>query len=266
MVYSCAVFARSDEKLAPAQVRKLDLICRKLRLRPGQRLLDIGCGWGALLMHAARNYGAETVGITLSERQAELARARIEAAGLEGRCDVRLADYRTLPEAEGFDRIASVGMFEHVGRARAAEYFGHVHRLLRPGGAYLHHAIAGDPRRPHRYAPTLANLYVFPDHELIPVGDAITFAELAGLELRDVESLREHYALTLRHWVATLEDKHDEAAAEVGEPTWRAWRLVFAGAAHNFENGRHRLVQALFVRPHADGSALLPLERRDWYV
>ena len=265
MVYSCAVFARADEELAPAQVRKLDLICRKLRLQPGERLLDVGCGWGALLMHAAREYGVRAVGITLAERQAELARERIRAAGLEDSCQVQLVDYRALAGDGSFDKIASIGMFEHVGRARAPEYFRHVHRLLRPGGAYLHHAIIGDPRRPHRYAPTLSNLYVFPDHELLPVGDTITFAELEGLELRDVEALREHYALTLRHWVATLDARHADAAAEVGESTWRAWRLVFAGAAHNFENGRHRLVQALFVKPHADGSVVLPLERRDWY-
>jgi len=265
MVYSSAMFARADEELASAQWRKLDMICRKLRLQPGQRLLDIGCGWGALLLHAAREYDIEAVGITLSERQAELARERIAAAGLEKRCRVQLVDYRALPDDGGFDRIASVGMFEHVGSERAPEYFRTVHRLLRPGGTYLHHAIAGDPRIPRRYAPTLSNLYVFPDHELIPVGDTISVAEREGLELRDVENLREHYALTLRHWVATLEARHDEAAAEVGEATWRAWRLVFAGAAYNFERGRHRLVQALFVKPDAAGRAQLPLLRSDWY-
>jgi cyclopropane-fatty-acyl-phospholipid synthase len=265
MVYSCAVFAHADEDLAGAQLRKLDLICRKLRLRPGERLLDIGCGWGSLMLHAAREYGVEADGITLSERQAELARERIAAAGLADRCRVHLVDYRSFEGAGSFDKISSVGMFEHVGRARAADYFRNVHRLLRPGGAYLHHAIAGDPRVPHRYAPSLANLYVFPDHELVPVGDTIASAELIGLELRDVENLREHYALTLRRWVATLEARHAETAAEVGEATWRAWRLVFAGAAFNFENGRHRLVQALFVKPDAAGRVGLPLERRDWY-
>lgn len=265
LVYSCAVFARADEELAAAQERKLDLICRKLRLQPGERLLDVGCGWGALIMHATRRYGVEAVGITLAERQAELARARIDAAGLHDRCRVELRDYREIAGDGTFDKVASVGMFEHVGRERAPEYFRHLHRLLRPGGAYLHHAIVGDPRRPHRNAPTLSNLYVFPDHELLPIGDTVTYAELEGLELRDAEQLREHYALTLRRWVAALEAHHAEAAAEVGEATWRAWRLVFAGAAHNFENGRHRLVQALFSKPYADGSARLPLERRDWY-
>jgi cyclopropane-fatty-acyl-phospholipid synthase len=140
-----------------------------------------------------------------------------------------------------------------------------VHRLLRPGGAYLHQAIIGDPRIPYRPAPTLSNRYVFPDHELVPLGDTLMYAEGEGLELRDIENLREHYAMTLRRWVAALEAAHDQAVAEVGEATWRAWRLVFAGAAYNFECGRHRLVQALFVKPRGSGVASLPLSRTDWY-
>lgn len=265
MVYSCAVFRSADESLERAQRRKLDLICRKLRLREGNRLLDIGCGWGALILHAARHYGVEAVGITLSERQAELARARIRAAGIEGRCRVEVRDYRSVGDAGAYDRVASVGMFEHVGRARAADYFATIHRLLAPGGAYLHHAIAGNPMgKPHQ-GPTLSDRYVFPDHELIPIGETLTFAELAGFDVRDVEQLREHYALTLRRWVAALETRHAEAAAEVGEPTWRAWHLVFAGAAVDFEAGRQRLAQVLMAKPRADGSADLPLGRWDWY-
>jgi cyclopropane-fatty-acyl-phospholipid synthase len=264
MVYSCAAFRDPDEPLETAQLRKLDLICRKLRLRSGARFLDIGCGWGALILHAAGEYGVDATGITLSERQAEVARERIREAGLEDRCRVEIRDYRTLPDEAAFDHIASVGMFEHVGRDRAADYFTTLHRLLRPGGTYLHHAITGDtPRGGAR--GSLSDRYVFPDHELIPVPDTLAFARAAGLEARDVETLREHYALTLRHWVSALEIRREEAVAEVGEATWRAWRLVFAGAAVDFESGRQGLAQVLFVRPRADGSAGLPLGRWDWY-
>jgi cyclopropane-fatty-acyl-phospholipid synthase len=264
MVYSCAVFRDPAESLEAAQVRKLDLICRKLRLRQGDRLLDIGCGWGALILHAAREYGAHATGITLSEPQAAVARARIQEAGLEDRCRVQLRDYRTL-EAEPFDRVASVGMFEHVGSAAAPEYFATIHRLLRPGGGYLHHAITGNERIPPSRRPTLSSRYVFPDHELIPLGRTVTLAEAAGFDVRDVENLREHYALTLRRWVAALEARHDDAVAEVGEATWRAWRMVFAGATVDFEIGRTGLAQILMVKPLADGGTDLPLGRWDWY-
>ncbi|MFW5947199.1 MAG: class I SAM-dependent methyltransferase, partial [Gemmatimonadota bacterium] len=264
MVYSCAVFRRPDEPLDPAQVRKLDLICRKLRIREGDRLLDIGCGWGALVIHAAREYAAEALGITLSERQADLARERIRDAGLRDRCRVEVRDYRQLDD-DAFDRIASIGMFEHVGRERAPEYFANLHRLLRPGGSYLHHAITANPTVEGPVGPTFSDRYVFPDHELIPIGETLAFAEEAGFDVRDVEGLREHYALTLRRWVAALEDRKEEAVAEVGEPTWRAWHLVFAGAAVEFEAGRTMIHQALLVKPTADGSAEVPLGRWDWY-
>ncbi len=265
MAYSCAYFADRDEELASAQRRKLDLICRKLRLRPGERFLDIGCGWGSLLIHAVREYDVEGVGITLSEPQAELARSRIEDAGLAGRCRVEVRDYRS-PHDVAFDKVASVGMFEHVGRARAVGYFDAVRRALRPGGAYLHHAITANPLVPRPGADTLSNRYVFPDHELIPIGETLTFAEEAGFDVRDVEQLREHYALTLRRWVAALEEHHEEAMEEVGEATWRAWRLVFAGAAHDFDAGRTGVAQALLVRPDEAGDAGVPLGRWDWYA
>lgn len=264
MVYSCAVFRRPDESLEEAQRRKLDLICRKLRIREGERLLDIGCGWGALIIHAAREYGARAVGITLSERQAELARVRVAEAGLGGQCRVEVRDYRRL-EDDAFDRVASIGMFEHVGRERAPEYFATIHRLLRPGGSYLHHAITANPLTPPQSGPTFSDRYVFPDHELIPVGETLTFAEATGFDVRDVENLREHYALTLRRWVAALETNRAEAVAEVGEATWRAWHLMFAGSAVDFEANRQSIVQALMVKPRADGSAELPLGRWDWY-
>lgn len=264
MVYSGAVFRDPDEPLDEAQRRKLDLICRKLRIQPGDRVLDIGCGWGALIIHAAAEYGAETLGITLSERQAKLARERVGEAGLEGRCRVEVRDYRTLGD-DAFDRVASVGMFEHVGRDRAAEYFETIHRLLRPGGSYLHHAITANPTVPSPWGETLSDKYVFPDHELIPVGETLTFAEEAGFDVRDVEGIREHYALTLRRWVAALEERRDAAIAEVGRATYRAWRLLFAGAAVEFEAGRQGLHQALLVKKAPDGSADLPLGRWDWY-
>jgi cyclopropane-fatty-acyl-phospholipid synthase len=156
-------------------------------------------------------------------------------------------------------------MFEHVGSAAAPHYFATIHRLLRPGGAYLHHAITGNERIPPSRRPTLSSRYVFPDHELIPLGRTVTMAESAGFDVRDVENLREHYALTLRRWIASLETRHDDAVAEVGEATWRAWRMVFAGAAVDFEIGRTGLAQILMVKPRADGNAAVPLGRWDWY-
>jgi cyclopropane-fatty-acyl-phospholipid synthase len=266
MAYSCAVFSDVAEDLATAQHRKLDLICRKLRLQPGERVLDIGCGWGSFIIHAAREYAVEATGITLSERQAELARSRIEAAGLSDRCSVQLCDYRQLEDPGSFDKVASIGMYEHVGHARAPEYFAAIHRMLRPGGAYLHHAITRGTSATGSRGPTLTTRYVFPDHELLPIADTLRFAETAGFDIRDVENLREHYALTLRRWIAALEERHQEAAAEVGEATWRAWRLVFAGSAHGFETGSQGLIQALLVKPHADGRVALPLSRSDWYA
>lgn len=264
MVYSCAAFRRPDESLESAQLRKLDLICRKLRIREGDRMLDIGCGWGALIMYAAREYGAEALGITLSERQAKLARERIGEAGLDGRCRVEVRDYRQL-EDDAFDRIASVGMFEHVGRKRAPEYFETVRRLLRPGGSYLHHAITANPLQEPKKGPTFTNRFIFPDGEPIPVGETLTFAEMAGLEIRDVENLREHYALTLRRWVAAMERNKEAAVAEVGRTAWRAWHLIFAASAVGFEANRQGIIQALMVNPRADGSAGVPLGRWDWY-
>jgi cyclopropane-fatty-acyl-phospholipid synthase len=264
MVYSGAAFRAPDEPLDVAQERKLDLICRKLRIREDDRFLDIGCGWGALIIHAARKYGAGALGITLSERQAELARDRIREACLSDRCRVEVRDYRTLHD-HAFDRVASIGMFEHVGRDRATDYFSTVHRVLRPGGSYLHHAITANPNVERPRGPTLSDRYVFPDHEVIPIGETLTLAEGVGFEVRDVEGLREHYALTLRRWVAALTERREEAIAEVGEATWRAWRLMFAGAALNFEAGVQGLAQALFVKPASDGSAGVPLGRWDWY-
>jgi len=276
MVYSCAYFAHESDDLDRAQESKLDLICRKLRLKPGERLLDIGCGWGGLIMHAARRYGVFALGITLSESQAELARERIAAAGLSDRVSVELRDYRRLKAEPSFDKISSVGMIEHVGLARLDEYFASAHRALRPGGLFLNHGIVSiDGSRPHSSASRVAarlwhrgefiDRYVFPDGELVPSAAVVASAERSGFELRDVESLREHYTRTLGHWVQRLESRHDEAVALVGEPTYRVWRLYMSASAYGFRTGRIGVIQSLLAKPHADGRVELPRTREDLY-
>jgi cyclopropane-fatty-acyl-phospholipid synthase len=264
MVYSCAYFETGDEDLETAQVRKLDYICRKLRLRPGQRLLDIGCGWGGLIMHAARNYGVEAVGITLSENQALLARERIERAGLQKRCRVEVRDYRELGQTEGFEKIVSVGMFEHVGESRLSLYFQQVWRLLRPGGVFLNHGIANRPIDPRPKGPNFISRYVFPDGDLVPINATLRYAEEASFEVRDVESLREHYTLTLRHWAQRLQSHRNEALRAVDEATYRVWRLFLPGSAYGFAAGLLNLYQTVFVKP-VEGRSGLPLTRQDWY-
>lgn len=264
MVYSCAYFSRPDEDLDMAQQRKLDYLCRKLRLRPGDRLLDIGCGWGALLLHAVREYGVRGRGITLSRAQAEHAKERIRKEGLDGRCSVELCDYRDVAESDGFDKLVSVGMFEHVGRSRLAEYFRKAWKLLSPGGLFLNHGIAMNPLAQARKGPSFTDCYVFPDGDLLPISTTLQTAETAGFEVRDVESLREHYSLTLRHWVRRLEAHAAEAGRFTNEATCRIWRLYMAGSAHGFETGRLNVYQALLVKPD-NGASGLPLTRSDWY-
>lgn len=265
MVYSCAYFATPDEDLDAAQERKLDLICRKLRLRRGEKLLDIGCGWGGLIIHSARRYGVEALGITLSEPQAGLANERILRAGLEDRCRVEVRDYREIEDWGAYDKLVSVGMFEHVGGARLADYFSRAYRLLRPGGVFLNHGISRNPGTPARHGPTFISRHVFPDGELVPIGTTLSAAEGSGFEVRDVESLREHYALTLGHWVRRLEDNAEEARRVVDETTYRVWRLYMSGSAHGFRTGRINVYQALLVRPDR-GESGLPLTRADWYA
>ena len=276
MIYSCAYFARDTDTLDQAQESKLDLICRKLRLAPGERLLDIGCGWGGLIMHAARRYGVFALGITLSDAQAETARERIAAAGLGDRCQVELRDYRQLPPEACFDKIASVGMVEHVGAQRLEEYFASAWAALRPGGLFLNHgivSIAGS-RPESRWSRAAGHFwkrgafidrYVFPDGELVPAATVIANAERSGFELRDVESLREHYVSTLRHWIQRLELRRDEAVALVGEPTYRVWRLYMSTSAYGFRTGRIGIIQSLLAKPGSDGSVELPRTREDLY-
>ncbi|HEY2375267.1 MAG TPA: cyclopropane-fatty-acyl-phospholipid synthase family protein [Gemmatimonadaceae bacterium] len=276
MVYSCGYFARGDDDLDSAQESKLELICRKLRLGAGERLLDIGCGWGGLIMHAAKRYGVFALGITLSEAQAELARERIAAAGLSDRCRVELRDYRRLADLPEFDKISSVGMVEHVGQKRLDEYFACSYAALRPGGLFLNHGIVGiEASRPQSRASRAAakvwrrgefiDRYVFPDGELPPSATVIASAERSGFELRDVESLREHYVLTLQNWIRRLEARRREAIALVGKPTYRVWRLYMSASAFGFRSGRIGIVQSLFAKPRAGGQVELPRTRADLY-
>ena len=264
MVYSCAYFERADEDLDTAQLRKLDYICRKLRLRPHERLLDIGCGWGGLAIHAAQRYGVEALGITLSRNQAEVANARIARAGVQKRCRVEVRDYRDLDDVGEFEKMVSVGMFEHVGESRLPLYFEHAWRLLRPGGVFLNHGIARRATDTQSKGSTFVGRYVFPDGELLPIHAALRYAEEAGFEVRDLESLREHYTLTLRHWARGLDVHRDEALRVVSEPTYRVWRLFLHGSAYAFAVGSLNLYQAVLLKPD-QGQSKLPLTRDDWY-
>jgi cyclopropane-fatty-acyl-phospholipid synthase len=266
MVYSCAVFEKPEDTLEQAQCNKLDLICRKLRLRSGERFLDIGCGWGALVCWAARHYGVRAHGITLSRQQLEWARERIAREGLEDRVSVELRDYRDLPGEGVFDKIASVGMFEHVGLARLAQYNATAHRLLRAGGLFLNHGITRDEEGWKKSEETeFINRYVFPDAEIDIVGNIVRGMELAGFEIHDVEGLRPHYAQTLRHWVARLEAARAEALGLVGEARYRVWRLYMAACALQFETGATGIYQILASRRGA-GPYPVPPTRRDLYA
>jgi cyclopropane-fatty-acyl-phospholipid synthase len=259
MVYSCAYFADRDDTLDDAQTRKLDLICRKLQLAPGERLLDIGCGWGSLVLHAAANYGVQAVGVTLSEEQARLARERVREQGLEDRIEIRVSDYRELTDGP-FDKIASIGMYEHVGRSELDAYVATAHRLLRPGGLFLNHGIARLFSE-QASADTFIWRYIFPDGELHPVTDVMTSMQSTGLEVRDVESLRDHYPLTLRRWLANLRTHRDEATAIVGPERERTWELYILASALGFEDGDISVYQVLSAR--SDAPTGLPLDRAE---
>lgn len=273
MVYSCAYFPTGAERLEEAQRAKLDLVCRKLALSGGDRFLDVGCGWGALVEHAAARYGAKAVGITLSANQ--LAAARERLARLDGGAEVAVCedDYRTLRAEAPFDKVASVGMMEHVGRARLDAYFSTVHRLLRPGGLFLNHAIASvrgqGPTLPwaSQRGGGFVWRYVFPDGELVPVADVVAAAERAGFEVRDLECLREHYAETLAAWLARLEARFDEAIAIAGERRARLYRLYLASSVVGFRMGRISVYQLLAAKRTATGGLQgLPRCRAEWYA
>ncbi len=277
MVYSCAYFRTPDASLDAAQEAKLDLICRKLRLKPGERLLDVGCGWGGLVMYAAEHYGVDATGITLSPNQMAFAKERIGELGLGDRCRVEIRDYRTLTAEDSFDKIASVGMVEHVGLSHLPVYFESVYRALKPGGLFLNHGIVslGEARprsvserifRKFWRADAFIDTYVFPDGKLTATDDVIAAAEGSGFEVRDVESLREHYAMTLRHWVRSLEEKIVEATQLVGYHTFRVWRLYMSASANAFAKANINIVQTLLAKPDARGHSNIPLTRDDLYA
>jgi len=266
MVYSCAYFENAHDSLDQAQRNKLDYICRKLRLKPDEYLLDIGCGWGALIRWAARYYGVRAHGITLSRNQYEYSRAKIENEGLEGMIKVELKDYRDLEGEAVFDKIVSVGMFEHVGLKNLPLYFDLARRLLKPGGLFLNHGITQDTEGWRRTAATkFINRYVFPDGELDTVGNVQRAMERSGFEILDVEAWRPHYALTLRHWVRRLENRKTEALRHVPETTYRVWYLYMAACARQFEQGDIGVYQILAAKK-GKGLNPVPLTRRDLYA
>lgn len=247
LVYSCAHFLSPGDGLEEAQRRKMDLICRKLRLAPGMRFLDVGCGWGALVVHAAQEYGVTATGLTLSGEQAAVARQRIETAGLQSRASVEVRDYREI--SEEYDAIASIGMVEHVGRKELGNYFSTLRKAMVPGGQLLNHGIVTRDRKRRRIKPTFVNTYVFPDGELTTVDEVVGAAEDAGFELRDAESLRASYALTLQRWVSNLEKNRDAAAAVASEELYRIWRLYMAGSSIAFDRGTISVFQLLLSDP-----------------
>lgn len=265
MVYSCAYWAKDEQgyTLEDAQRDKNELICRKLGLEPGMRLLDVGCGWGSLVLHAAREYGVSVVGVTLSAVQADYARRRVAEAGLADAVEIRTQDWRDVDDGP-FDAIASVGMAEHLGAERWPEYAARLHDLLRPGGRLLNHQIVQAGRHRPGSGPrrrTFIDAYVFPDGELIPVGEVVSRLESAGFEVRDVHALREHYARTLRSWVSNLEAAWHRAVEAAGVGRARVWRLYMAGSALAFDAGRIGVHQVLAVRPHRDGRSDVPIVR-----
>ena len=268
MVYSCAYFKTGAEDIDTAQAQKLDHICRKLRLAPGDRLLDIGCGWGALIVHAAQNYGVDATGVTLSENQLATAAARIAAAGLRQRCRVLLQDYRDLPGEGRFNKIASVGMFEHVGLRNLPEYFAAIHRLLAGGGIVMNHGITSvDPesREVGLGLGEFVEKYVFPHGEVPHLSLVVKNMAEAKLEVMDVETLRLHYAKTLTHWSRRLEANLPAARAHAGERRTRIWRLYLAGCAHAFARNWVTIHQVLAVKNANPAHAVLPWTREDLY-
>lgn len=265
MVYSCAYWMNSDGSLEDAQLEKLALICRKLELEPGQRLLDVGCGWGGLVIHAAKEHGVEAVGVTLSPEQADYARARAKEMDVDKLVDIRVQDWRDVDDGP-YDAIASVGMAEHLGASMWPDYAARLYGLVKPGGRLLNHQIVRVPRRasPKRSDDnrSFIDAYVFPDGELIPVGHVVGRLEGGGFEVRDVHGLREHYARTLRAWVSNLRDAWDRAVALAGEGRARVWLLYMTGSALSFDAARIAVHQVLAVRPHDDGRSDMPAVRQ----
>jgi len=264
MQYTCGYFAHPDEDIDIAQERKLDYVCRKLRLKPGERYVDFGCGWGYLLIHAAKHYGVEAVGVTLSGAQADWAERAIAEAGLKDRARIVKCDYRDFKPEIPFDKASSVGMGEHIGNRNLPVFFDTIYRALRPGGVYMHHSITLKPNTPYPRWTAFARKYVFPNGELQTILHVLTSAAQVGFEIRDVESLREHYVLTLENWVRKLEANRDEVLKYTDEVGYRIFRIYMAGATMGFRNGTYNLNQNVFLKPDA-GRSGLPLQRVDWY-
>ena len=259
MAYTCAVFPSRDASLEVAQEEKFDLVCRKLGLQPGMRLLDVGCGWGGMVLHAVKNYGVTAIGVTLSEQQARWGQEAIANAGLENVAQIRFSDYRDVPES-GFDAISSIGLTEHIGRANYPAYFSFLYGKLRPEGRMLNHTIT----RPHdgwttHFKRSFINRYVFPDGELSGPSQVMTAMNTAGFEIRHEENLREHYALTLKYWCENLEAHWDEAVAEAGLGTARVWRLYMAASRLGFDINMIQLHQMLGVKLGPGGESGMPL-------
>ncbi|MFI6879339.1 class I SAM-dependent methyltransferase [Streptomyces sp. NPDC050400] len=267
MVYSCAYWESPESTLESAQRDKLELISRKLDLKPGMRLLDVGCGWGSMAVHAAREHGVSVVGVTLSQEQAAFARKRVADEGLTDRVEIRVQDYRDVRDGP-YDAISSIGMAEHVGSARYLEYATDLYALLKPGGRLLNHQIARRPQEDESAyeVDEFIDAYVFPDGELAPVGTTAGLLERAGFEVRDVEAIREHYALTLRHWVRNLEARWKEALKLVSPGRARIWRLYMAASALSFERNRIGVNQILAVKTPVSGASGMPLRARTWNV
>ncbi|HEY3976331.1 MAG TPA: class I SAM-dependent methyltransferase [Streptosporangiaceae bacterium] len=263
MAYTCACYPRADATLEEAQANKFELVSRKLALKPGMRLLDVGCGWGGMVMHAAREHGVKALGVTLSAEQASWAQRAIKEAGLSDLAEVRHMDYRDVAESE-FDAVSSIGLTEHIGKAELPGYFSFLYGKLRPRGRLLNHCITRpDNQSPNVVKDGFINRYVFPDGELEGPGYLASLIQDTGFELRHQENLREHYAMTLAGWCANLDDHWDEAVAEVGEGTARVWRLYMAGSRLGFERNQIQLHQILGVKLDAEGQAGMPL-RPDW--
>lgn len=268
-VYSCAYFRCPDDSLDVAQEQKLEHVCRKLDLKENDAFLDIGCGWGGLMLWAAERHGVKADGITLSQSQYDYVREQIHARGLESRCRVRLMDYRDLPETESFDKIASIGMFEHVGRKNFPAYFGKIYRLLKPGGLVLNHGITTVRLDGGELGSDLGEFidqYVFPGGDLVHVSAVTEAISQQKLECWDVECLRPHYARTLWHWVDRLEARQDEARSIVGEARFRIWWIYMAGSAHAFERGWLSVFQVLAAKPLENGAVPYPLTREHVYM
>lgn len=263
MVYSCAYFSDEQQTLGAAQQDKLDYLCRKLRLRHGQTLLDIGCGWGALAIYAARHYGVKVHGITLSEAQQRFAQKRVADEGLQQQVKIELRDYRDLPEQVKYDKVVSVGMFEHVGIKNFPTYFATVKRILKPGGLFLNHGITSETRWKSTPVSRFINRYIFPDGQLTRVSDVANSMERAGFEILDIEGLRRHYTYTLRHWVKALESNHNKATVLSSEVTYRLWRLYMAGSAFYFDEGSLGVHQLLVG--HLRAPLNIPIRRNDLY-